>query len=317
MPQLLQRIVFVVLMAFLGFCAGMATGTQFVPEGSGLAGPAIAIWYGLGGLAIALIVAFILIRFSKKGLGNVLIVITLLSLIVVGWIIYRVSVLKAKQSENMNMPGTTQYQQKTNSGIFRYADFNQPEIQNQLGCGIAKPRLADNKVVNFYSFFHADKDASAMKPVDSIVIIKKKNHFEISYAPPWFFPGHMKLDYDILLLQVLTISRNWMEVIVNKQTGQTHWIAAADADFIEWSTFLLSVYSIEITDPGANPLRVKPLSYAGIIATSPLGLQLKPLAISGDWMMVSTAGFTNRIVPTGWIRWRKDDKLLLGYSLLS
>lgn len=68
MPQLLQRIVFVVLMAFLGFCAGMATGTQFVPEGSGLAGPAIAIWYGLGGLAIALIVAFILIRFSKTGL---------------------------------------------------------------------------------------------------------------------------------------------------------------------------------------------------------------------------------------------------------
>ncbi len=108
-----------------------------------------------------------------------------------------------------------------------------------------------------------------------------------------------------------------MEVVVNKQTEQAHWIAATDADFIAWPTFLLNVYAVELVDPGVNQLRVKLLGYAGIIATTPPRFSLTPLAIKGDWMLVSTLGLADRIVPSGWIRWRKDDKLLVRYSLLS
>ena len=50
------RIVLVALLTFVGLFVGLVVGgTFFVPAGSGLAGPAIALMWGLGGGAVALI----------------------------------------------------------------------------------------------------------------------------------------------------------------------------------------------------------------------------------------------------------------------
>ncbi len=61
-----RRVVWSVLLlvaaAFLGLAAGTAIGARFfVPEGSGLAGPAIALGYGLVGVALSLVSAGLLI----------------------------------------------------------------------------------------------------------------------------------------------------------------------------------------------------------------------------------------------------------------
>ena len=61
-----RRIVWAVLLlvaaAFLGLAIGTAIGARFfVPEGSGMAGPAIALAYGLAGVALSLISAGLLI----------------------------------------------------------------------------------------------------------------------------------------------------------------------------------------------------------------------------------------------------------------
>ena len=86
--------------------------------------------------------------------------------------------------------------------------------------------------------------------------------------------------------------------------------------YIDWPTFLLDVVAVEVIDAAANPIRVKPLDQAGILAEAP-GHPLPPLAIRGSWMQVSTGDLADRIAPSGWIRWRDGDRLLIRYSLLS
>ena len=45
----------IILMAFICLAAGTATGSFFVPEGSGMSGPVTALGYGFVGLLIALV----------------------------------------------------------------------------------------------------------------------------------------------------------------------------------------------------------------------------------------------------------------------
>ncbi|HLG40239.1 MAG TPA: hypothetical protein VI461_11245 [Chitinophagaceae bacterium] len=308
---------FVILLMFIGFCGGMLTGSLFAPSGSGFTGPAIAFGYGIGGLLTGLIAGILLIRVLKQpGFRIALIITVITSLLLTGWIIYRVRSSKDQQN-NTAINFEHRNNQKINAGFLHTALFENNDPALSTGMGIAKPHLSDGKLIYFYHLLPIGMQPYQIRPVDSIRIIKGVHHFEISYAPPWFFPEIMKLDYDILLLRALTISRDWMEVVVNRQTGQTYWIAAADAEYTEWSAFLLNVYDVELTDPETNPLRFKPLNDASIVATTPQRFSLKPLAIHGDWMMVPTLGLADRIMPYGWIRWRKDDKLLITYSLLS
>ncbi len=113
-----------------------------------------------------------------------------------------------------------------------------------------------------------------------------------------------------VLLPILKI------VIVNNTNGLTRWIDRQAVDYKEWGTYLTEIVAVEIIDVEKNPIRTKPQDNAGILAQVP-GAQLRPIAVKGDWLMVSTVGLADRIVPTGWIRWRKDGVLLVMYSILS
>lgn len=105
-------------------------------------------------------------------------------------------------------------------------------------------------------------------------------------------------------------------MVVNNTTGQTAWISRTNADFFDWHEFLLNVVAIELIDEVNNPVRLKPLDKAGVLITPMPRFQLQPLAIQGDWLMVSTNGLADRIRPAGWIRWRDGDKMLIKYSIL-
>ncbi len=82
---------FVLFVSFLGLCAGTFIGaTFFVPEGSGLAGPAIALGYGVVGLVIALIGSLILARkLPREKLRVALLIAGVLTLLVVALLTFR------------------------------------------------------------------------------------------------------------------------------------------------------------------------------------------------------------------------------------
>ena len=151
--------------------------------------------------------------------------------------------------------------------------------------------------------------------VDSLLFAPGPYHMEIAYAPPWFVPAHMKLDYDLLLLRVITLSGNWAEVVVNETDGRTAWVQRSQGIVRLWPEFILGATAVEILDPATNPIRTKPLDHASPLADGADAL-LAPLAVQGDWLLVRTHELADRIQPTGWIRWRKDGVLVVEYSLL-
>ena len=82
---------FVLFVSFLGFAAGTFIGaTFFVPPGSGLAGPAIALGYGVVGLVIALVGGVILARkLAPAQLRMALLIAGVLALLVFALLTYR------------------------------------------------------------------------------------------------------------------------------------------------------------------------------------------------------------------------------------
>ncbi|MEQ8362829.1 MAG: hypothetical protein RH948_08165 [Cyclobacteriaceae bacterium] len=191
-----------------------------------------------------------------------------------------------------------------------------PNFVLPAGIGIASPHMIPGAPLYFYSAPDFDAAPYQFKPTDSITFIKGKYNIEIATAPPWLAPEHIKLDYGIFTFRVVTYSQNWLEVIVNNTNGLTRWIDRQAVGYKEWCTYLTEIVAVEIIDVEKNPIRIKPQDNASILAQVP-GAQLRPIAVKGDWLLVSTVGLADRIVPTGWIRWKKDGILLVMYSILS
>lgn len=188
--------------------------------------------------------------------------------------------------------------------------------QLPLGLGMVQPHTTPEKVLYFYLAPPFGKLPDEVAPDDSLTFSKSGNHTYIATAPPWFVPEVMKLDYDVLYLRAVTLSQNWIEVIVNRETGLTRWVDRQAVVFIDWPAFLLGLYAVEILDTGTNPLRVKPLDHASL-ANPPLRAPLGPIAIQGDWMMVISRETPEAEQRTGWIRWRDASKLLVRLVPLS
>jgi hypothetical protein len=138
---------------------------------------------------------------------------------------------------------------------------------------------------------------------------------DIAEAPPWLVPEHLRMDYELFHLRVITLTRDWLEVIGNTRTGETRWIDRSAVRFTGWPEFLLSVNSVVPFDEHAAPIRARPLDESPMLATTTAALP--PLAVQGDWLKVSIGHLADRIVPEGWIRWRRGDRLLVAYSPLS
>jgi len=178
-----------------------------------------------------------------------------------------------------------------------------------LGLGMAAP-IMELGTFHFYGAPDLDRLPDLFHATDSLTFAKGEHFTDITSAPPWFVPAHLKLDHGLLLLKVITLSRNWMEVEVNSIDGTTRWVDRGELHFETWPEFITTVNSVEIIDAETNPVRLKPLDHAAILAEGTNAL-LVPLAVHGDWLMVSTDGLADRIVPTGWIRWRDGEQLLV------
>lgn len=192
--------------------------------------------------------------------------------------------------------------------------INEPE--NSMGLGFFKPDFFEKPVLYFYSSPDQNKSVQEHPAVDSVGFTKKETGgFEISYAPPWLKPEHLKLDYDILYFKVVSLTENFAEVTVNDVTQETKYIDRNAGKILMWPDFLLQVHSVEFQEPGEQKVRVKPLSYAGEVITA---FQImKPLIIKDEWMLVELYDDNYKKTGEGWIQWNSDNQLLISYSLLS
>lgn len=122
------------------------------------------------------------------------------------------------------------------------------------------------------------------------------------------------MGYGVLFTKVVSAGRNFVEIEVNKQTQQTTFVSREIGTTLFWPEFLLTINSVEF-DNNDQKVRVKPLSYAGVVTLS--FAFMRPVRVRQNWMKVNLLDDNFRTIGSGWIKWRKDGEMLISYSLLS
>ncbi len=310
-----MKTLFVILTLLSGFFLGAFIGGIAVPKDSGLAGGAIVLGYGVMGGVIALILAIIFVKKIKPTLlKKIIIVLLILNLFPLGWMIYK---FKTNRSDEEPILNRKTLPPAIMLGTLSSANISKKQYENdEFGLGMARPDFYNKGVLYFYSP-NLEKGVSEHMPSDSLVFSQADHHqYSISYAPPWFYPEHLKMDYEILYLKILSLGRDWIQVEVNKQTKLSTWVAASDVQILLWPEFLLTVFDVENLDPINNPLRVKPLLHASTFVGINYSF-LSPTMIKESWLKVNLLDEDYNKVGEAWLRWHEEKKLLVSYSLLS
>lgn len=311
-----MKLFFVILSVLTGFFLGILYGSLTLEDGSGLAGGAIVLMSGIAGAGFALIASlFTMNRINKKLLSKILWILVVLNLIPLSWVAYRI-ITKTTKREQLPPQKTKPHTSTTD--ILAYNFENKETVNDtEMGLGMAAPDFYDQKVFYFYNGPNLQKSIPDHTATDSIVFRESDHHhFEITYAPPWFYPASLKLDYEILYLKIIAMNRDWVQVEVNKKTGLSSWINPSSARLMMWPEFLLTVHSVELKNPADNPVRARPFLHSDPVLKQEHSF-LKPVLIKDQWMQVELLQDNFEKTGGGWIRWQDGKSLLVSYNLLS
>ena len=301
----------IIVFFFLGVTWVIITGSA---EGQGLAAGAIVIGNGIIFAFVALIAALVIVFYTSAGFvkkANIYLAVALA--VFIAYFTIRFFQRQRTAEASVSQPAIT----TKAIAMASPQEFNPPEnTQEEIGLGFFKPKLFDTPVLYFFGNPNFMKPVMEHPPFDSLSFEPLEHGgYGIGYAPPWFVPHHMKLDYDLLALKVISVSGDFAGVIVNSQTQRTAFVNRYAGEMIYWPDFLLMVNSIEIPDEFPQKVRVKPLSYAGEVSLD--FSFMKPVMVKDQWIKVDLQDSNFREVGEGWIKWRNENGLLIRYSLFS
>lgn len=183
------------------------------------------------------------------------------------------------------------------------------------GLGIVRVTPKPGGALHFYRTPGIGERPADLSPADTVRFAAAQPSVDIAEAPPWLVPEHLKMDYEIFLLRAITLTPVWVEVIGNRTTGETWWVARDAVGFSAWPEFLLGVASVEAFDPEANPVRARPLDASPVLSSARAVVRV--LAVKDEWVQVDTSRLADRMPPEGWMRWRRGDRMLVTFDPLS
>ncbi|MBK8983883.1 MAG: hypothetical protein IPM38_16585 [Ignavibacteria bacterium] len=304
---------FLTVVAF--FLGGMTfAGMTDAAKDQGLASGAIVFMYGVyfaaAGLTASVVISYFL---SDKSIKLLNIIVSFLILIIAGLVYYNYNERRKNKSafqfkrnsyENINAQITP----------VSFNKLNMPD--SSIGVGFFKPDFVNNKALYFYSNPYFADPTKEIPTVDSITFsLKDYGALDISYAPPWLVPVHMKLDYEILFFRIMFVSNNYIEIEVNEYDGLTTWVKREAGEIFYWPEFLLNVHSVELLNPSEQKIRIKPLNYSDEVFYK--YEIIRPVLVNDEWMMVELYDDNYSLTGKGWLQWKSGDKLLISYSFLS
>lgn len=316
----LMYVLAIIAFFFLGL---VYAGIVEAGKGQMLAGGAIVFGYGVIGAFIGLCVALFLAYNLKRAF--IIKINGVLALIIVASFAYFTIKYQKRQQEKLENEPQPKTQEATaiakdTEPAKQMAMLTDLDIKTQsekeMGLGMFTPNFYDNKTLYFYGKLTSGKSVQEHMPTDSITF-KQTEHgeYDIVTAPPWLVPEHLKLDYGILFFKVKSIGHDFTQIVVNTMNNQTAYVDRYAGKIQYWPEFLLSIHSVEFPNPSKNKIYVKPLDYAGTVTTA--YSFMRPIKIQNEWMYVELQDNGFKAVGKGWIRWQKDGKLLIVYSLLS
>lgn len=288
----------------------------------GLAGGAIVFGYGVVGAFLGLLIAlFVAYKTNRKIIFWLNIILAVAIACFYGY--YHLKYLerkktKALEKQKKELPAKPVTPEAEPTAMVFKKPLSKPvnnEIRND-GLGMFVPNFGEQHVLYFYGNPHLNKAILEHTPYDSITFKKSEyGGYDIATAPPWLVPDHLKLDYDMLYFKVQSITQEFVEVTVNTVSNQTSFVNKYSGKIIFWPEFLLGVHSVEFPNPETQSIYTKPLPHASNVTMS--YSFMRPLQIANEWMFVELQDDNFNLVGKGWIKWIKDGKLLIRYSLLS
>ncbi|NNE26843.1 MAG: hypothetical protein HKN09_08370 [Saprospiraceae bacterium] len=309
----LNKFFFVVGSSITLAVIAMLLSRFFIPDNVGLAGGAIVMFYGLGGLIFGLALGIILIKKLQyatiKKLNYLFLLVLILVIIRIGYLISLEDKTEAPALPPKTSAAVSDYS-PTNSDIPNPDVTAEVKLDRNIGIGMAKAIVSTKNTIELYK-------GSGGKSYSKLKFKMGKHGIEYANAPKGFNPAHNKLDYNILFFKIVDQTAGFVEAEINKDNNQTAWISKEDIRFLPWSDFLFTVHSIEPTDWENNPIRTRPERSAEPMLDINDSYILQPLKIQSEWIQVRISDQNYNAISTGWFRWKSDKELLLNYSLLS
>ena len=201
--------------------------------------------------------------------------------------------------------------------LFPVFSFGQPEIP--LGQGIIEVDFEKPPVIYFY------QDTLQQQPVKIITIIKNKEEDLVlknpEQAQKWFSPETFSPDYSLFVMRVDTMIGKWYRVYVNNETKTTLWTKKeAIKKFYAWPEFLINRTTAVEVGYMSQAVKKLPSDNAPTIKKLENEDCLEALEVQGEWIKVRTntkldCNTCKKPVKAGWIRWKKDGKLIISFAL--
>lgn len=311
-------LLFYLLTLIMSFFIGMSLAALFgAAKNQGLAGGAIIFGYGVVAAIIGIIISLVI---ASKANKKVIIRLNLFfTLIITAFIVY-IYFNKYRQNlsieSNENKSAIESIKTTQIAGFLSNNEKLQKQNQESFGIGIFSPNTFESSSLLLFENLNLNKSFLEHSPHDSISFHRKQNGgFEIATAPPYLVPEHMKLDYDVLMFKVVSLTHDFIEIEVNKITKQTAFVKKTSGNFKAYPEFFLSVNSVEFLNPQLQSIHIKALINSSTIHKN-VHL-MKPLKVRREWMYVLLIDKNQEEVGKGWIKWNENGKLIIKYNLFS
>lgn len=208
---LLFYLLMILVFFFFGVYFAVITGAA---DGQGLAAGAIVIGYGVFTAFVALLVSFFIAYSASPNtivrLNQGLAIILLVFISITAYrTITREDSQRSTQSRSEGTPkpapSTTIAPPGDSDSTLPNDSFSANE-NVELGLGFFTPDFYNRQVLYFYGMLNLEKPVSEHLPVDSLLFQQSDGHqYQITYAPPWLVPEHLKMDYEILHFKILSV----------------------------------------------------------------------------------------------------------------
>ncbi len=300
-------ILFLALFLILSFVlCTFLVGLTDLTKNQGLAAAAIGLGYGLmGAFILTFFAGIIIMKTRTEKVIRLNKIAGILVLLFALYVVIRLAFFTKEQPPSPKLEHT-----KPAAEAVSFLNDHK-----DMGLGFFKPHIYELEPLYFYGNFTPGKALVEHFPWDSLTFAQNElDQYAISYAPPILNPIHMKMDYEILLFRVVRLGREFAEIQLSEQTGQTAIVSLQSGEVIFWPKFLLSVATIDVKDPD---IRIKPLDHASGVTYSGNIAFYKPISVQNNWIEVSCTDQNLNELARGWIKWHKNKRLLVNYSIFS
>ncbi len=304
---------FIFLSSISGFIIGALISPFFIPENSGLVGGALVFWYAILGMLLGLIIGIVVWRFcTTKQLKIANWVMAVFSLAMIGWFSLNMfAAYREGMSDLSELPKTTKPIPSSDSEIAAPIEEPEPEFKVSIGLGMAEPAMNPNQTILLY------QEPNEEAILDSLIFEEGPYHLIIKEASNSINPEVNKLDYQMCYFLWKSQKNGFLEIVLDKNTGQRAWVKSDFMTAFSWPRFLTSIHSVEPRDMTNNPVRMSPSDDAKAIEGLDSFSILQAKAVTGDWLLVNILDGNYQAISKGYIRWRKNGELILDYNLLS